>query len=194
MKELRISNKFSIFTGTNKNLISELDSMLEIVQLNKNMTTDPNHNSIWMETNSIYFRNINEFIKSNISKIDGRAFVNFAEHYWIYTQTEGFNLEWMHKHINVHPPGRSKYVTDYTFTFYLQTPEDISGDEGCIVFEDENKKRHKFLPKPGDYFIFPADILHTAIPTPKSKTNRIVYAGSLCIDIFNQKQYPKTAI
>ena len=25
----------------------------------------------------------------------------------------------------------------------IQTPTDISNDEGCIVFEDENKKKHK---------------------------------------------------
>jgi hypothetical protein len=46
----------------------------------------------------------------------------------------------------------------------------------------------------GDIFIFPADIRHTAIPTPNSEKKRIVYAGSFCIDILNQKQIEKQII
>lgn len=194
MKEIRISNKYSIFTGTDKSFISDKDELLKIIELNRQLCIHTNNNSVWMEANSLAFRNINEFIKEKVSIIDGRQFKNFAEHYWIYTQTKGFKLEWMHDHKLVHPPGRSHYLTDYTFTYYIQTPDDITGDEGHIVFQDENKKKHKFLPKAGDYFIFPADIPHTAIPTPNSDTDRIVYAGSLCIDIFNQKYYEKSSI
>jgi len=103
-------------------------------------------------------------------------------------------LEWMHQHIEVHPPGRSKILTDYTFTFYLQTTDEIEGDEGMIVFQTEDGKKHKFLPQVNDIFLFPADIRHTAIPTPNSNKERIVYAGSYCINIFNQKIYEKNTI
>lgn len=98
------------------------------------------------------------------------------------------------QHIQVHPPGRSKIQSDYTFTFYLQTTDEIKGDEGKIVFQDEYGIKHSFLPNVGDIFIFDGDIRHTAIPTPNSNKERIVYAGSYCLDIYNQKNYGKTLV
>jgi predicted 2-oxoglutarate/Fe(II)-dependent dioxygenase YbiX len=103
-------------------------------------------------------------------------------------------MEWMHQHLLVHPPGRSNIKTDFTFTYYLQTPKDIKGDEGHIVFETEDKIKHKFLPQEGDFFIFPADIRHTAIPTPNSELDRIVYAGNFCLDVENQVKYISNTI
>jgi hypothetical protein len=103
-------------------------------------------------------------------------------------------MEWMHQHILVHPPGRTNILSDWTFTFYLQTTDEISGNEGCIVFEDENKKRHTFLPEVGDIFLFGSDLRHTAIPTPNSEKKRIVYAGSFCTDIWNQHKIQKSSI
>jgi hypothetical protein len=148
-----------------------------------------NQNSIWMDIRANCFNVINNIVKTHIEEISNRKFVNYAEHYWVYTQTKGFNLEWMHQHLLVHPPGSTFIKTDYTFTYYLQTPTDIKGDEGYIIFETEDKVKHKFLPKEGDIFIFPADIRHTAIPTPNSEIDRIVYAGNFCLDIENQANY-----
>ena len=57
--------------------------------------------------------------------------------------------------------------------------------------QDENGNKHFYLPEVGDIFIFPGDLRHTAIPTPNSNKERIVFAGSFCIDIFNQIDYGK---
>ena len=46
----------------------------------------------------------------------------------------------------------------------------------------------------GDFFIFPADIRHTAVPTPNSEIDRIVYAGNLCLDVENQVNYTTNPI
>lgn len=186
IQKLKLSDKFTIFKTTDTEFKVYKKQMLEIIHINKEMCIPTNNNSIWMETNAKCFRRVNSNIKDLITTITGKEFINFAEHYWIYTQTKGFDLEWMHQHIFVHPSNRSKILTDYTFTYYIQTPKDIKDEEGKIVFEDENQIRHSFLPREGDIFIFPSNIRHTAIPTPKSNIDRIVYAGSLCIDVFNQ--------
>mgnify|MGYP000536398704 CR=1 FL=1 len=70
----------------------------------------------------------------------------------------------------------------------------LKEDEGKIVFQDEHGTKHSFLPNVGDIFIFDGDIRHTAIPTPNSNKERIVYAGSYCVDIYNQKNYGKTLV
>lgn len=194
MVQHNLSNKFTIYSGHDSAFSSNREKILSDVKLNSKYTTHFSNNSVWVEINTESFRRVNNLIHSEISKIANTELANYAEHYWVYTQTEGFDLEWMHQHILVHPQSRSTLLTDYTFTYYLQVPEDISGNEGQIVFQTEDKELHNFLPKEGDYFIFPADIRHTAIPTPKSKTDRIVYAGSICVDIHNQNTMQKACI
>lgn len=190
MKPIKLSENFTIYTDRYSGEYS-IEDFLKYVELNDKMSIHTNDNSVWMEIETQCFSSVNSYIKNKIESITNKKFVNYAQHFWVYTQTKGFNMEWMHQHLQVHPPGRSNILSDFTFTFYLQTTDEISGDEGCIVFEDEDKKRHKFLPKVGDIFIFPGDIRHTAIPTPNSEKKRIVYAGSFCIDIENQKLVKK---
>lgn len=193
MEELKLSNQFTIYKDKYQGKYS-LNDFLELVELNHVNTFHTNNNSVWIEIQSPVFDSINNQIKDTISKIDGRSFVDYAYHTWVYTQRKDFSLEWMHQHLQVHPPGRSKIQSDYTFTFYLQTTEEISGEEGKIVFQTEDSNKHFFLPEEGDIFIFPGDLRHTAIPTPNSNKERIVYAGSFCIDVYNQKSYGKNLV
>lgn len=193
INKIELSKKYTIYRIKDENYENIKDECLRIVKLNDDLVihtkSNPRRNSMWMEINSELFTNINKKIKSYIEEISGRKFKNYAEHFWVYTQSKGFNLEWMHQHLFVHPDGRSSIKTDYTFTYYLQIPHFLQNDEGNIVFETEDKIRHNFVPNEGDIFIFPADIRHTAIPTPNSEMNRIVYAGNLCLDVENQPKY-----
>lgn len=193
MEEVKLSNKYSIYRDTYTGKYS-VNEFLKLVEFNHNSTFHSNNNSVWIEIESPVFRSVNNQVKDIIRQIDGRSFVDYAYHNWVYTQRRGFDLEWMHQHLQVHPPGRSKIQSDYSFTFYLQTTDEISGDEGKIVFETEEGVKHKFLPEVGDIFVFPGDLRHTAIPTPNSNKERIVFAGSFCVDIFNQKTYGKNLV
>lgn len=193
IEEIKLSRQYTIWRSKYSGEY-DMSTFLYFIKLNDKLATHSNSNSVWIEINSPCFNSINSEIKHSIEHISGRKFNTYAEHNWVYTQKEGFNMEWMHQHILVHPDNRSTILTDYTFTFYVQTPKDIKGDEGHIVFEDENKVSHKFLPKESDIFIFPADIRHTAIPTPNSKVERIVYAGSVCLDVENQNYEAKSII
>ena len=193
MNPIILSNNFTIYTDKYSGEYT-VEDFLKYVELNNKFSNHTNNNSVWMELETECFRSVNSYIKNKISLITNKEFTNYAQHFWVYTQSKGFNMEWMHQHLQVHPPGRSNILSDFSFTFYLQTTDEIMGDEGCIVFEDENKVKHKFLPEAGDIFIFPADIRHTAIPTPNSNKKRIVYAGSFCIDIENQLKIKKNSL
>jgi len=193
MEELKLSKKYSIYKSKYNNEYP-ISDFLKLVEFNHLNTIQTNNNSAWIEIESPIFDSINNQVKESIEKISHRKFTNWAQHHWVYTQRKGFDMEWMHQHIQIHPPGRSKIQSDYTFTFYLQTTDEIKGDEGKIVFQDEYGIKHSFLPNVGDIFIFDGDIRHTAIPTPNSNKERIVYAGSYCIDIYNQKNYGKSLV
>ena len=193
MEELKLSKKYSIYKSKYNGEYS-ISDFLKLVEFNHLNAIQTNNNSAWVEIKSPIFDSINNQIKSHIETLSGRVFKHYAEHHWVYTQRKGFDLEWMHQHIQVHPPGRSKIQSDYTFTFYLQTTDEIQGDEGKIVFQTEDGVKHKFLPEVGDIFIFDGELRHTAIPTPNSNKERIVYAGSYCIDIYNKKNYGKSLV
>jgi hypothetical protein len=186
MKSIKLSDKYTIYKDKYSGKHS-FDEFLKYVELNYKLSLNNKTNTVDMEIHAECFRDVVSHIKNRIEEITGKKFENYAQHSWIYTQKKGFDMEWMHQHLQVYPPNRSTIVTDFTFTFYIQTTDEITGDQGCVVFEDENKKRHNFFPQLGDIFIFPGDIRHTAVPTPDSEKKRIVYAGSLCIDVWNQK-------
>ena len=198
IQEVKLSPKFIIYKGIDNEFQNIKEECIKYSKINDSLViyskTQTRDNSIWMEINAKCFLQINSKIKKFVEEISGREFTNYAEHFWIYTQTKGFDMEWMHQHLLVHPPGRSNVRTDYTFTYYLQTPKDIKDDEGHIVFETEDKLKHKFLPQEGDFFIFPAHLRHTAIPTPNSELDRIVYAGNFCLDVENQTKYTNNII
>lgn len=193
MEALKLSEKYTIYKFR-YDLTYSIAEYLKLVKANHDITIHTNNNSVWIEIESPLVDSINEQVMSVIKSITGVPFIHYAKHNWVYTQRKGFNMEWMHQHIFVHPPGRSKIHSDYTYTFYLQTTKEIEGEQGKIVFEDETGKKHSYLPEVGDIFLFPADLRHTAIPTPNSYTERIVFAGSFCIDIYNQKTYAKNSI
>jgi hypothetical protein len=193
MEAINLSDKYTIYKDVYNGEYSVKD-FLKLVEFNHNNTIHTNNNSAWIEIESPIFDSINNQVKQSIEKISDRKFTNWAQHHWVYTQRKGFDMEWMHQHIQVHPPGRSKIQSDYTFTFYLQTTDEIKEDEGKIVFQDEHGTKHGFLPDVGDIFIFDGDIRHTAIPTPNSNKERIVYAGSYCLDIYNQRNYEKNLV
>ena len=188
-----LSPKYSIFKTTYSGNHS-IEEFLKYAHLNQSLAIPNNNNSTWVEVEAKCFESVNSQVMAHIEHIANRKFTNYAKFHWVYTQRKGFNVEWMHQHLLVHPNGRSKILADYTFTFYLQITDEITGDEGCIVFETEDKKRHKFFPVVGDIFIFPSDLRHTAIPTPNSNKERIVYAGSYCLDIENQMTSAKSLV
>ena len=193
MEALKLSDKHTIYR-TQYEWEYSVPEFLHAIKFNHENTVHTNNNSVWIEIEAPCFTSINNQVIYELESTTKQEMVFYAKHNWVYTQRKDFDMEWMHQHIFVHPPGRSKILADYTFTFYLQTTDKIKGDEGMIIFETEDKKRHKFLPKVGDIFIFPADLRHTAMPTPNSDIERIVYAGSYCMNIFNQNKESKSAI
>lgn len=193
IEKIKLSDSSFVYRTKFNGQISNGD-ILDTYYLNERFSTRSDSNSVWVELEGTCLDLINNFVKNQIESIEGRKFGIYAKHTWFYTQKKGFDLEWMHRHLLVHPDNRTTITSDYTFTYYVQVPDDLQGKEGHIVFEDSNKNQISFLPAVGDIFIFKGDTLHTAIPTPTSETKRIVYAGSFCLDVSNQRKYTKGLI
>ena len=62
-------------------------------------------------------------------------------------------------------------------------PDDLQGTEGNVAFKTEDNKIHYFLPKNGEVFFFPGDILHSTIGLKSNKNkDRVLIAGNISLD------------
>jgi len=194
METLYLTDKCKIWRKNLNQTEDQKSELIEYVKFNDSISKANRTDSVWIEIKVPCFTRVINKVKDHLSLVEGKNLTHYAEHFWIFTQKKGFNQEWLHQHIFVHPPDRSTILSDYTFTYYIQTPSNNKLDEGCIMFQTEDKQNHKFLPQEGDLFIFPGDLYHTAIPTPDCDKDRIVLAGSICCDISNQKLIKQSVI
>jgi len=165
MEKIRIGENEFVYRSKYHGLFTKNDFLYRFAQ-NKKISTIPDDNSIWIEFECSEFKSIDSFIIDLIEReIVGSQFNYYAKHSWVYTQKKG---------------------SDYTFTFYVQQPSNLTEDEGKIVFKTKDGNIHKFLPQEMDLFIFPADMYHTAVPTPKNDELRVVYAGNIAYNFLDK--------
>ena len=70
----------------------------------------------------------------------------------------------------------------YSFVYYLQMPDNISGIDGHILFKSKEGNVLKYLPKENEVLIFSSDLPHAPIHAKNSTKNRIVLAGDFVVD------------
>lgn len=188
METIQLANQEIIYKSRYDGVYTKDDFLLRFEQ-NKKISTIPANNSPWIEFECDEFESIDSLIMNLIeTEIAKEKFNYYAKHRWVYTQKKGFDMTYMHQHLILHSSSnRSTIKSDYTFTFYVQQPQNLQGDEGKIVFQTKDGVLHKFLPEEMDIFIFPADMFHTAVPTPRHDELRVVYAGNFAYNFFDKK-------
>lgn len=82
-----------------------------------------------------------------------------------------------HKHFNDRFPHN---VPSYTWTYYLQLPDNCEGEEGYLSFK-EGDKEDSIKVEEDTIYIFPSDLLHRPNISPNSTKNRITAAGNILI-------------
>jgi hypothetical protein len=187
MEKIKIGDNEFVYKTKYEGVFAKKDFLIRFDQ-NKKVSTIPYDNSIWIEFECDEFKSIDSFILDLIeTEIVGYKFDYYARHSWVYTQKKGFDMTYMHQHLLLHSStNRSTIKSDYTFTFYVQQPENLVEDQGKIVFRSKDGNIHKFLPQEMELFIFPADMYHTAIPTPKNDDLRVVYAGNIAYNFLDK--------
>ena len=94
MNPIILSNNFTIYTDKYSGEYT-VEDFLKYVELNNKFSNHTNNNSVWMELETECFRSVNSYIKNKISLITNKKFTNYAQHFWVYTQSKGFNMEWI---------------------------------------------------------------------------------------------------
>lgn len=135
-----------------------------------------------------------EYIKSTcvnyIRKLkSSNNIINYYQKNWVYTNNKNNTHTDWHSHEIIH--NLSNIKNEWTYVFYVQMPNNLSGNEGKLLFKiGENE--YDILPDEGDIIIFPATLLHKPELSPNSTQDRIVIGGNFVkIDInklLNKKQ------
>ena len=94
---------------------------------------------------------------------------------WIYLSSNENQYAGFHSHTHM---DRLKTKGEWTWTFYVQMPDNLNDDDGTIVFNINNKE-YSILPEEGELLIFPADVLHMPNTNTSSIKDRMVLAGTL---------------
>jgi hypothetical protein len=94
---------------------------------------------------------------------------------WIYINDNKTKNTFYHDHI------KNKVISflknEWVYTFYLQIPNNLNGNEGYLFFKTNDGVEHKLLPNEGEVIIFPAHLLHRPELSPNSTQERIVLGG-----------------
>jgi predicted nucleic acid-binding Zn ribbon protein len=84
-----------------------------------------------------------------------------------------------------------KTIPLYSFVYYVQMPDNLSGIDGHILFK-KNGEVLKYLPKENEVLIFNSDLSHAPIHAKNSTKNRYVLAGDFILQ--NNVKENKTLI
>lgn len=94
---------------------------------------------------------------------------------WFYINDANSKERFFHEHT------KNKVIPsldiEWTYTFYIQIPNNLQGIEGHLSFKTDDNKIHSILPEEGDLVIFPANLLHAPELSPNSTKERIVMGG-----------------
>jgi hypothetical protein len=121
---------------------------------------------------------ITDFVVDLCKEIYNEETFGYLIHPWIaISKNDRTKILW-HKHIHFAPPYHF-IETDFTFTYYLQMPNNLNGDDGKLLFKTDDGEIYKFLPEENDIFIFPPNLSHVVEWNRESTKDRVVIASNI---------------
>ena len=113
----------------------------------------------------------------------GRQGINTFGYCWTFISLPSNKETNYHDHIRMstHEP---LITNTWTWVYYLELPNNCSGDEGKIFFSHDSNDLNalKFFPKKDTLYIFPGSLNHRPELAPNSTLSRITLAGNVFIE------------
>jgi hypothetical protein len=187
MQEITLNNDVKIYKTKFISpyvLADTLEKIKMNILLNKRTTDDRMHENVGPGIQSpiiLKCPELDVILDNAVSvckELYGEETYGHLMHSWVaISRNDRTKLLW-HKHIHFAPP-YNFIETDYTFTYYLQMPDNLSGDDGMLLFKTNDGQIHKFLPEENDMFIFPPDLEHVVEWNRDSTKDRVVVASNI---------------
>lgn len=127
-------------------------------------------------------REISNTVLTDVYKDPKKTYISSD---WVYVSSNLNRQTGFHHHLKMED---MNIRGEWSYTFYVQMPDNLKGDDGKLIFKGEDGLEYFILPEEGDLFIFDAKYLHSPATNLSSKLDRIVLAGTFCkVDILERK-------
>ena len=180
IEEIKLNDTNSLYKT--KIEISDLNKLIDDIKLNLDVSMDskkatPDYpgiqSSIVISTTSI--RELNKKIMDVLfenSKVDKNT--PYITNQWVYISDKKNTYYGFHTH---NKKNHTNISLQWTYTYYVQMPNNLVGDDGKLIFKLDDSTAHSILPEVGDLLIFPTTLLHAPMTNTNSDIERIVVAG-----------------
>jgi hypothetical protein len=109
--------------------------------------------------------------------------VDYCLYPWLFISRNENTQSHYHNHTMFAPHIKKSIESNCTFTYYVQMPNNLTGNDGKLFFMDkEDNVQRMFLPEENELVIFPADVHHRPETSINSTIDRIVIAGNVLFD------------
>lgn len=180
IKEIKLNDIVSIYKS--KIEISDINKLILDIKLNLDVDINSKRptaaepgiqSTIVISTPSI--KELNEKIIGVLfenSKIDKNT--PYTTRQWVYISDNKNIYSGFHDHTKKND---TTIPLQWTYTYYVQMPNNLDGEDGKLVFKLDDDTIHSILPEIGDLLIFPTTLLHAPMTNTNSDMERIVFAG-----------------
>lgn len=143
------------------------------IQIESNIYTDSSIVSLF---NTVF----NKIVTLHNNKTDENRLPKY-HHSWFFINPPSESESNFHNHAKFNSTFPND-VPNYTWTYYIQLPDNCKGTEGHLAFkETETSVIETIDVKLDTLYIFPSDLLHQPNLSPFSSVNRITAAGNILI-------------
>lgn len=177
MTEIKLDNYTSIYKT---NITYNKDELIKELYYNIDFNPQVMLDGAGREATIVITAKNIEYIKSicvdYIKKLKyPNNIVNYYQKNWVYTNNRHNTHTNWHSHEIIHK--LPNVENEWTYVFYVQMPNNLSGNEGKLSFKIGDSE-YSILPDEGDIVIFPATLLHKPEMSPGSTQDRIVIGGN----------------
>lgn len=111
-----------------------------------------------------------DFAANFLSKSFNTEYLDYIIQPWVLLAENSSNKNFYHDHLYT-----EQVVNQWSFCYYVQIPDNLTGDQGKLMFKSNNGKEVGILPNEGDLIIFPSTLLHKPVDHLNSSKQRVVF-------------------
>jgi hypothetical protein len=162
---------------------------LDIESIFKEIYTDEQYANITYSTDSFTGKNTRQMYQKcydtlkTIYEIElNKSIKTGYQCGWIFRAHPNDDTGTYHVHTtlgNQYDTSGNQLLSDYSWTYYLNIPNIVSGVEGNLFFKDGDSEPISFLPEKGYLYSFPSSLLHRPNEAPNSTNQRIVAVANI---------------
>ena len=173
----------------NSHKIYEVKVDLDIESILKEIYTDEQYANITYSTDSFTGKNTRQMyqmcynILKELYEIElNKSIKTGYQCGWVFRASPLDNTGTYHIHTtlgNQYDVNGNQLLSDYSWTYYLDVPNIVSGVEGHLSFKDGDNEPTSILPKKGYVYSFPSNLSHRPNEAPNSTNQRIVGVANI---------------